>query len=297
MHSSASNTLLHWGTLPKARELRVAFGPLRTLGHSLGSGYLSLNTTGNPPSQSIGPAPTPYYTTSFAFTPPLPTYSFDGASDSLLGPFHPPKSTLSMLKSSRQPIHQYELVPRDSIDEEQHDAGRDPLDTTTASRSSWLDRLPWPLANVNKLSERAVYVHYVTPRRRKRSLLRLIYWTIFSVPYLLILLVLVTGAFFPSYTIRPPHYDELRKRAITTGRANPYNETVFIVASLAEHKGDLTSGAWGKEVLQLIDLLGPENVHLSIYEDNPDPVTKQSLKAFRDEVKCKCIHRRCDGPH
>ncbi|KAJ6283996.1 glycosyltransferase [Bipolaris maydis] len=185
-----------------------------------------------------------------------------------------------------RPIHQYELVPRDSIDEEQHDAGRDPLDTTTASRSSWLDRLPWPLANVNKLSERAVYVHYVTPRRRKRSLLRLIYWTIFSVPYLLILLVLVTGAFFPSYTIRPPHYDELRKRAITTGRANPYNETVFIVASLAEHKGDLTSGAWGKEVLQLIDLLGPENVHLSIYEDNPDPVTKQSLKAFRDEVKC-----------
>lgn len=202
-----------------------------------------------------------------------------------------------MLKSSRQPIHQYELVPRDSIDEEQHNAGRDPLDTTTFSRPSWLDRLPWPLTNVNKLSERAVYVHYVTPRRRKRSLLRLIYWTIFSIPYLLILLVLVTGAFFPSYTIRPPHYDELRKRAITTGRANPYNETVFIVASLAEHKGDLTSGAWGKEVLQLIDLLGPENVHLSIYEDNPDPVTKQSLKAFRDEVKCRCILRRCGGPH
>jgi len=103
--------------------------------------------------------------------------------------------------------------------------------------------------------------------------------------------------FLPSYTVRPPHYDELRKRATTTGRANPYNEKVFIAASLAEKKGDLTSGAWGNEVLQLIDLLGHENVHLSIYEDNPDPVTKQSLTAFRTKVKCMHILLRNPAPH
>jgi ZIP family zinc transporter len=161
-----------------------------------------------------------------------------------------------MLKPSRQPIHQYELVPRESIDDDRHDAGLESLTTTTFPKPSWLDRLSWPLSNVNKLSERAVYAHYVTPRRRKRSILRLIYWTVFSIPYILILLVLVTGAFFPSYTVRPAHYDELRKRATTTGRANPYNETVFIAASLAEHKGDLTSGACHQTVIDCISQQG-----------------------------------------
>jgi ZIP family zinc transporter len=120
-------------------------------------------------------------------------------------------------------------------------------------------------------------------------MLRLIYWSLFSVPYILIVLVLVAGIFFPSYTVRPPHYEELRKRATNTGRANPYNEKVFIAASLAETKGDLTSGAWGREVLELVELLGQENVHLSIYEDNPDPVTKQSLISFREQVKCEAL--------
>jgi ZIP family zinc transporter len=47
------------------------------------------------------------------------------------------------------------------------------------------------------------------------------------------------------------------------------------------------SGAWGKAVLKLIDLLGPEHVHLSIYEDNPDLKTKQALVEFRKQVPCK----------
>jgi ZIP family zinc transporter len=192
-----------------------------------------------------------------------------------------------MLKPNRQPIHEYELLPRESLDGEE--AVGQELRVSSAPRRSWLHRLSSRFNAVNKLSDRAVYAHYVTPRRRKRSLLRIIYWTIFSVPHILIALVLVAGIFFPSYTVRPPHYEELRKRATDTGRANPYNEKVFVVASLAETKGDLTSGAWGREVLQLVDLLGPENVHLSIYEDNPDLVTKQSLDSFRGQVKCKTL--------
>ncbi|RYN16909.1 hypothetical protein AA0115_g12084 [Alternaria tenuissima] len=191
-----------------------------------------------------------------------------------------------MLKQSRQPIHEYELVPRESLDgDDEQLVGQQP-GASGSSRHSWLHRLSSRFNAVNKLSDRAVYAHYVTPRRRKRSILRLVYWTLFSVPYILIVLVLVAGIFFPSYTVRPPHYEELRKRATTTGRANPYNEKIFIAASLAETKGDLTSGAWGREVLELVELLGQENVHLSIYEDNPDPVTKQSLISFREQVKC-----------
>ena len=189
-----------------------------------------------------------------------------------------------MLKLNRQ---QYELLPRESLDDEQ--AFETGPASSVSSKPSWLNRLCSRFLGANKLSERAVYKHYVTPRRRKRSILRLIYWSIFSVPYILIFLVLFTGIFFPSYTVHPAHYNELRQQAIESGRANPYNETVFIAASLAEKKGDLTSGAWGREVLQLVDLLGPENVYLSIYEDNPDPVTKQSLDSFREKVKCKHI--------
>jgi ZIP family zinc transporter len=192
-----------------------------------------------------------------------------------------------MLKPNRRPIHEYELLPRESLDGE--DAFAQHTRASNALRRSWFNRLSSRFNAVNKLSDRAVYAHFVTPRRRKRSILRLIYWTVFSVPYLLMILVLVAGIFFPSYTVRPPHYEELRKRSTTTGRANPYNEKVFVVASLAEKKGDLTSGAWGSEVLQLIELLGPENVHLSIYEDNPDLVTKQSLISFRAQVKCDML--------
>ena len=48
---------------------------------------------------------------------------------------------------------------------------------------------------------------------------------------------------------------------------------------------------WGKSVLQLIDLLGPDNVHLSIYEDNPSEAALQSLASFRHNVTCKTNHR------
>jgi hypothetical protein len=180
----------------------------------------------------------------------------------------------------------YELLPRDSLDEEAKD-----YPELHAPSPSWLSRVASTL-RIKNFSNRAVYAHYVTPRRRKRSVLRLVYWIIFSVPYFVVLLVLVTGIFFPSYTIRPVHYNQLRQLTLETeepGRGNPFNEKVFIAAALYEEKGNLVSGAWGKAVLQLIDLLGPEHVHLSLYEDNPDLKTKQALADFRDKVPCKVM--------
>jgi ZIP family zinc transporter len=186
-----------------------------------------------------------------------------------------------MSAKHRHAANTYELLPRDSLDEEAKD-----YTELRAPSTSWISRVASTL-RITNFSNRAVYAHYVTPRRRKRSVLRLVYWTIFSVPYLLVFLVLVVGIFFPSYTVRPPHYNELRQRALDSdkpGRANPYNETVFITAALYEEKGNLASGAWGKAVLELIDLLGPEHVHLSIYEDNPDLKTKQALNHLREKV-------------
>jgi ZIP family zinc transporter len=116
------------------------------------------------------------------------------------------------------------------------------------------------------------------------------------VPYILLFLVVFTSIFFPSYTVRPAHYKELRQRALNStipGRANPHNEKVFIAAALTEDKGHLTSGGWGRSVLQLVDLLGPDNVHLSIYEDNADAETKQSLIDFRHKATCEISRGPC----
>ncbi|KAJ4401937.1 hypothetical protein N0V91_007591 [Didymella pomorum] len=185
---------------------------------------------------------------------------------------------------SELPRHDYERLPRTSLEAQDF-----PELKRSVSTSSWLSTLSSRLPGVKTLSERATYTHLVTPRRKKRSILRAIYYTVFAFPYFCAFLVLVAGIFFPSYTHRPAHYVELQQRAANgtePGRANPYSEKVFIAASLYEDKGQLTSGGWGRSVLELIDLLGPDNVHLSIYEDNPTDAAKQSLDSFRANVTC-----------
>jgi hypothetical protein len=182
-------------------------------------------------------------------------------------------------------MHEYEPLPRASSDSD----GFPQLERHDYS-SSWLRRLSSKIPGLGKLVNPSLYVHYVTPRRRKRSVLRLLYWTLFSTPYVVLFLVLFASIFLPSYTHRPAHYDELRQRSLrnaTPGRANPNNEKIFIAASIYEEKGELTSGAWGKAVLDLVDLLGPQNVHLSIYENDADYITQQSLTDLRKSVTCK----------
>jgi ZIP family zinc transporter len=184
----------------------------------------------------------------------------------------------------RPSAHNYELLPRASADLDDLPAhARRDSNASTTSSTSWLGRLGHSIPGVHKLADPSVCAHYMTPRRRKRSVLRLIYYVLFSVPYVCLFLVLFVGVFFPSYTHLPAHYKELRRRALASdapGRANVHNQKVFIAASIYEHEGELTAGAWGKSVLDLVDLLGPENVHLSLYENDADDITKESLRAL-----------------
>lgn len=191
----------------------------------------------------------------------------------------------------RPPTHDYELLPRVDLHlDDLPPRDRRDSNSSDASSKSWYDRLRLP--GVNKLADPAVCARYITPRRRKRSVLRLIYCTAFSIPYVLLLLVLVAAIAFPSYTHQPQHYKELRERALASyspGRANIHEQKVFIAAAIFEEEGVLTSGAWGKSVLELVDLLGPQNVHLSIFENDADEVTKQSLRKLEEEVSCKMM--------
>jgi hypothetical protein len=120
--------------------------------------------------------------------------------------------------------------------------------------------------------------------RRLRRVISLINCLILST----VVLVLFTALFRPSYTHRPLHYRELERKTLRSnepGRANPFNEQIFIAVSLYDKNGHLARGRWGEQLLELIDLIGPENVFLSIYQSDSGNGT--ALDAFEKKVECR----------
>jgi hypothetical protein len=103
--------------------------------------------------------------------------------------------------------------------------------------------------------------------------------------------ILLTAIFNPSYTVKqqPTHYHALRERVCGSdkqGRGNPNNEKVFIAANILD--AELIRGPWGKSILELIDLLGHDNVFLSIYENDSGEDTKEALRELEVSVSAKC---------
>ena len=92
---------------------------------------------------------------------------------------------------------------------------------------------------------------------------------------ILLFLIIITPIFNPSYSRRPSHY---------LG-SNPNQERVFIAANIVNK--DLIRGAWGKAVLDLIDIIGTENAFLSIYENDSGSETKDALQELSAKVKCE----------
>lgn len=96
--------------------------------------------------------------------------------------------------------------------------------------------------------------------------------------------------FFPSYTRPPAHYVQLSDRigaSALPGRANLHKEKVFIAASIYDGDGELLNGDWGKNVLGLIELLGPDNVFLSIYENDASDTAAKAMGDFGSKVECR----------
>lgn len=102
-------------------------------------------------------------------------------------------------------------------------------------------------------------------------------------------LVLLTSIMRPSYTYPPPHYELLKKTVLEStypGRGNPRNEKVFIAASLYDRGGELARGQWGQQLLQLIDLLGGDNVFVSIYENDSGEEGESALRELEQQISC-----------
>lgn len=124
-------------------------------------------------------------------------------------------------------------------------------------------------------------------RRHPRQTLFRIFKFLFVV---LLALFVLTPIVAPSYTKLPAHYVELESRcAVATkpGCANPFREKVFISISLYDKDGRLVGGKWGETILELINLIGPNNVFLSIYENDVSSEGTTALEEFGKKVPCK----------
>lgn len=125
-----------------------------------------------------------------------------------------------------------------------------------------------------------------TPRRRRSFQCRALQLFLLA-PYIIFSAIVLCGLFFPSYANPPTRYLELRNRVQESGPSiNDHNEKIYIAASLYDHEGEVVSGKWGQSVLHLINILGPDNVFLSIYENDPDPGALAALDSFRTSITC-----------
>ncbi|KAI4093366.1 MAG: hypothetical protein LQ344_002954 [Seirophora lacunosa] len=91
------------------------------------------------------------------------------------------------------------------------------------------------------------------------------------------------------YSYARHHYRALQKRCEGSkepGRGNVNNEKVFIAATLYDPEGTLVGNGWGDAVLELVDLLGPQNVHLSVYENDATPQAKAALQRMDAKAQC-----------
>ncbi|KAL9617666.1 MAG: hypothetical protein Q9160_007541 [Pyrenula sp. 1 TL-2023] len=102
---------------------------------------------------------------------------------------------------------------------------------------------------------------------------------------LVLAIQILAGIFWPSYTRPPERYRALDQAIMRTGRGNANTEKVFIAAAITDSNGDLVGGDWGRNLVSLINILGPENCYLSIYA-NGGRGGKKALDVLRQKVDC-----------
>jgi hypothetical protein len=140
---------------------------------------------------------------------------------------------------------------------------------------------------------------YLSPRKFRRSLrhgliARVVKYTL----VLTLALVVFTPIIAPSYSSPPPQYRELAARCTrhaTPGCANVFQEKVFIAISLYDKDGHLAGGTWAKSLLELIRIIGSDNVFLSIYENDSGPEGAQALENLKGQLTCR--HRIVNDAH
>jgi hypothetical protein len=118
-----------------------------------------------------------------------------------------------------------------------------------------------------------------------RSIVRsVLIWSTLAV----VLFSVFTAITHPSYVNPPAHYKALESTiaaSTTPGRGNPNNEKIFIASNIVRE--NLVRGSWSETLLELIDLIGPDNAFVSIYENDSGPGTALALQELRQKLPCK----------
>ena len=180
---------------------------------------------------------------------------------------------------------QYELLPRTSEDSDDSDRGHHSPKTNDSRLLRWSTRYFVRLA---LRSTRSLYTKVCRQRGSRGLLLRNFCWVLAAIVSIAAILIIFTAAFRPSYSRLPDHYRVLRRRCEESkepGRGNIKNEKVFIAASLYDPEGTLVGGHWGSAVVDLVELLGPQNVHLSVYENDASSLAKLALESLQIKVQ------------
>lgn len=125
------------------------------------------------------------------------------------------------------------------------------------------------------------------PNRNRGRFYRLTVYLAISIACF-IFLSLMNGLLRPSFSTPPRHYELLRQRVVSSakpGRGNPNNEKVYIAANIINEQ--LIRGSWGQSVVELVDLLGPDNVFISIFENDSGVGTQTALQGLQNRFTCK----------
>jgi hypothetical protein len=183
----------------------------------------------------------------------------------------------------------YELLNRPSSETEEYDRNTRSV-AAWESSSTLLQRVFRKLLPLYGSIFRKRRSHIVTPKDLRRTILTFGFALrafVFISGFLIVISV-IRAIIFPSYQHPPAHYQVLSDAvsgSILPGRGNPNKEKIFIAANILQE--DLIRGPWGDSVLELIELLGPDNVFLSIYENDSGSGTVNALKELRSKVTCK----------
>lgn len=186
---------------------------------------------------------------------------------------------------------QYELLRRasqESVSSSSDSRARDHY-ASTSHRAKTSIRLILYLVCLPARAAGQVFARIHRQRGSRGLILRGLCWVFAVLLSITAVLVVFTAAFRPSYSHPPAHYRALRKRcegSTEPGRGNIHNEKIFIAATLYDPAGTLVEKHWGKAVLELVDLLGPQNVHLSVYENDATPQAKDALERLGAKAQC-----------
>ena len=185
---------------------------------------------------------------------------------------------------------QYELLHRKSHDSasSSHSSLYD-IHETSPRKSTLLKPSLWRFVRLFSRPGRVVYTRVHRQSGSRGRLLRYLRWICTAFAIVTTVLIIFTITFRPSYARPPHHYRALQEKCQNSkepGRGNVNDEKIFIAATLHDPEGRLLQNDWGNAVLRLVDLLGPQNVHFSLYENDASPKAEASLRSMDEKLNC-----------